>query len=113
VSLDIWLYVDVDTGRDEPTRVEITEWANYTHNVTPMWSAAGCYEALYKSAGKPAGEILPALNAAVDDMAANPAKYEALNPKNGWGEYRSALAFLRQFRDACAEHPKALVGVSR
>lgn len=113
MSLDLWLYVDVDTGRDEPHRAYITEWANITHNVAQMWRRAGCYDALYESEGKPAAEILPALNKAVDDMAANPATYRELNPSNGWGNYEGALEYLRTFRDRCAEHPKALVGVSR
>lgn len=49
VSLDIWAEVDPcdQCGRGADTVFSF----NYTHNVAPMWRLAGCYAALYESAG--------------------------------------------------------------
>lgn len=112
MSLDISLYVTVDTGAAEPLRMDI-DGMNMTHNVTPMWREAGVYAALYESDGTPAGQWLDALRAGVADMEARPAVYEALNPPNGWGRYRHSLPFLRRWLALCEQHPKALVGVCR
>jgi len=87
--------------------------SNYTHNVTPMWSKAGCYQALYESEDKRAEEIVTALEAAVRNMADNPQEYITLNPPNGWGSYETALPWLREFLNECKRHPKAIIGVSR
>jgi hypothetical protein len=66
---------------------------NYTHNVIDMWVKAGCYDALYKSQGFAAANIIPFLVKARDNMEAKPEEYKAMNPKNGWGDYDTALSF--------------------
>ena len=108
MSLDIRLHIEVDTGSEKPTDVTLYE-ANYTHNVRPMWEKAGVYDALYLSNGQTALHILPALEAGLLAMEADPPTYEALNPLNGWGNYIGALDFLRDFTDACQKHPKAVI----
>ncbi|MEU4173268.1 hypothetical protein AB0F46_41320 [Streptomyces sp. NPDC026665] len=111
MSYWISLYTHVDTGGPEPERVELEEVGNYTSNVAPMWSAA-----LGRSLGdlseQPAGAVLPDLEQAVAAMEADPARFEAMNPKNGWGDYAGALGYLRRLRDACARHPKSTVRIS-
>ena len=39
--------------------------ANYTHNVIPMWSKAGVYEALYESDGHVASRYIDVLDRGV------------------------------------------------
>lgn len=46
-------------------------------------------------------------------MKSNPAKFETLNPKNGWGSYRDFIPWIEKYIDACVEHPDADVRVSR
>lgn len=87
--------------------------ANYTHNVTPMWHLAGCYEALYESHGKQAREVLPAIHDALHRMRGNPAAYIKLNPKNGWGSYDTAVEWLAKLYVEFCKHPDATIGVSR
>jgi hypothetical protein len=111
LSLDIYLMAEVDTGGAEPHHA-LLYWANITHNVASMWQRAGCFEVLYKSAGKAAADILPALERAEGEMRREPGAYRALDPSNGWGSYDSALEWLGKLIAACHRHPKAVVRVS-
>ena len=112
MSLDLYLYVDVDTGGPEPFQVNLFD-RNITHNVTPMWHKAGVYDALYNSEGRLAGELVPVLESGLADMAVNYLEYRKLNPPNGWGDYDSAYDFLLKFMQACRKHPKSKVHVSK
>lgn len=47
MSLDVYLYVLVDTGGAEPHRAELFS-ANITHNLSRMAAAAGIYECLWR-----------------------------------------------------------------
>jgi hypothetical protein len=87
--------------------------ANYTHNVTPMWSKAGVYEALYESDGKRAGDYIDALRKGVEDMKNNLAEYHKLDSPNGWGTANTAVAFLQSVLTAFLEHPDCTISVSR
>lgn len=86
--------------------------ANITHNVSPMWIRAGVHEALYRSEGRTAAEIIPALEKGVEHMATHPDEYTPMNPENGWGSYASALTWLRHVLAACRAHPHAAIRVS-
>jgi hypothetical protein len=59
-----------------------------------------------------AGQSLPTLQRAVTAMEADPEKYQAMNPANGWGDYEGALDYLRKLRDACAAYPNATIHIS-
>lgn len=82
---------------------------NMTSNVAPMWRAAGADLAEFH--GKRAKDCIPGLDTAVAAMASDPARFEAMNPPNGWGSYTGCLAFLRELRQQFAEHPDATVDV--
>ena len=86
---------------------------NITHNLIPMWDAAGVYEALYESGGKRGGDYLPALEAGLAKMRADPDMFKAFKPTNGWGTYDGALAFLDALVRAVREFPDGQVRVSR
>ena len=103
MSLDFYL--------EETKPCEVCD-ANITHNLVPMWREAGVYEALYKSQGKQAKDIISVLESGVSAMAADPARFEAHNSPNGWGLYRNALPWLRKCLDACKENPEAIIRVS-
>jgi len=110
MSLDIWLYYpSATTEGTDATVIDL----NITHNLTPMWRLAGCYDALYMSVDREARTISPALEEAVRRMKVDPAAYVALNPPNGWGSYEDALPWLERLLVACKAHPSAIVGVSK
>jgi hypothetical protein len=87
VSYDIWL--TIDTGG--PDTVTTHEVGNYTSNVSPMWKKAFGY-LLREMDGRNAREMVEDLERAVRHMRdpENLAKYEAMNPENGWGNHEGA-----------------------
>lgn len=116
MSLDIWLYVQVDTGVSL-VEIDISDRDGYdfniTHNVSKMWKKAGVFDALYESSGEQAGKYIDALERGLDDMRKNPEAYKELNPPNGWGDYSGALKFLEAWTSHCKRHPKAKIYVFR
>lgn len=111
MSIDISLYLPVNTGKD------VIEWCcfdtNMTHNLAGMWRKAGCYDALYMSDGLRADRVTDAIREAVARMEASPITYEALNAENGWGTYEQALPWLRSVLAAFEEYPAAIIHVSK
>lgn len=65
---------------------------NMTSNVAGMWRLAGADLAAME--GQPASQVLVALASAVRNMLCEPAKYRALEPDNGWGDYEGCVGYL-------------------
>lgn len=107
MSYDISLTADL--GGPEPITV-FNDW-NYTSNCGPMWRAAGADLAEYH--GKPASECIPSLRMAIALMRRDPARFEAMNPPNGWGSYADLLPALDRLLAAFDSAPVAVVRVSR
>ena len=110
MSLDIWLQMDVDTGGSEPYRLCLGD-LNITHNVTPMWTKAGVYNALYNSDGDLAEDYIETLERGLNHMEANESEYIPLNPPNKWGDYKGAIRFLEAWLQLCKKHPKMTICV--
>lgn len=110
MSLDFYLNLTVNTGAKP-------EWwtgyrGNYTHNVIAMWRLVGVYEALYKSDGATARDLIPALKEGCKTMRRRIVECRLLNLKNGWGDADSALRFLGKTTAVCLRYPAARVSVS-
>lgn len=115
MSLDVTLYVNVDTGGENPHRVKLFE-ANITHNLNMMADEAGCYEALWrpeKVGLTNAEQLIPILEESYQRLRENPEKFEKFNPDNGWGTYEGLCEFVKNYLEACKENPKALVQADR
>lgn len=104
MSYDVWL--EIDTGGPEPATV-----GNYTSNVAPMWAGA-LGHSLRDLHHQECSVALDRLRAAVRVMEAEPDRFRAMNPANGWGDYEGALGYLRDLAAACAAHPKARIAIS-
>jgi len=90
--------------------VEDIDVGNMTYNVSPMFSdALGHVFRDYD--GKRAGDIIDELLAGIEKMTADPDRYKAKNPENGWGSYEGALAYLVRLYKACLEYPESIVRV--
>jgi hypothetical protein len=84
------------------------DW-NYTHNTTPMiyqvLEEAGValaerepwYQRLNGMTGREARDYLQVI---VGGLEADPARFRAMNPPNGWGSYDDLLQVLREMRAA-------------
>lgn len=112
MSYDIELLVyTAITGQDgESESVTVYDVGNYTSNVAPMWSAA-LGRSLGDLHGRSAGACVVWLTSAVKDMKREPDKYKAMNPKNGWGDYEGALAYLENLLHACKILPNTTVWI--
>ena len=82
---------------------------NMTSNVAPMWREAGCD--LRDLKGKKGSEAVKPLCDAINRMMADPEKYKAMNPANGWGDYEGCLNYLRGCHDACYANPDEIIHV--
>lgn len=143
MSLDVYLYLDVDTGGSEPHRVTLYD-ANITHNLGRMADAAGIYEACWRPeemlapdlakqvndleraqqwsdaralrAKLPiahARDLIAPLRAGLALLKSDPVRFAAFNASNGWGLYEHFVPWVEAYLVACEAHPNAHVGVSR
>lgn len=90
--------------------------ANITHNLGTMAGEAGIYEVLWRPdeiAITKARQLIEPLRAGLTLLLAEPARFKAFNPANGWGNYDILVDFVARYRAACEEYPDADVSVSR
>lgn len=101
---------------------ELASW-NYTHNVNVMIAAA--YESVTGEATEQCdGPLGPAIGAAwwerldgtttdagdaylgqiIAGLEADPERFRAMNPENGWGDYDSLLKMLLEMRETAANY---------
>jgi hypothetical protein len=87
-----------------------------THNLGRMAEAAGLYNAVWRPEENgitEAWQIIPILQDGLERLEADPQKYKAYNPSNGWGSYEGMCEVLRKYLDVCRKHPNAEITVSR
>jgi len=60
-----------------------------------------------------ARDLVEILRAGVARLRADPVKYRARNPDNGWGTYEGLIRFTEDYLSACEANPDAVVEVSR
>jgi hypothetical protein len=90
--------------------------ANVTHNLNKMADAAGIYDALWRPDEigiATAKQLVPLLRSGLERLRADPPRFEALNPENGWGSYKGFVPWVAAYLQACEEYPEATVRVSR
>ncbi len=108
MSLDVYL-TDPKTGEE-------LDWANITHNLGAMAIEAGIYSCLWRPDEhgiKKARQVAVQLRRGLKLLVSDPAKYQAFDAPNGWGKYENFVPFCWKYLQACLEHPKADVSVSR
>lgn len=90
--------------------------ANITHNLNRMAEEAGIYKALWRPEEigiTKAQQLVEPLTAGLALLRSDPARFEKLNPDNGWGDYAGLVGFVSRYLEACKAHPNAEVKVSR
>jgi hypothetical protein len=89
---------------------------NITHNLNRMADEAGIYDCLWRPDEHgitKAGQMIEPLAAGIDKLKAEPERFKAFNPKNGWGNYDLLLEFAEAALEAARKHPDADVRASR
>lgn len=94
-----------DRGHDEGS------W-NYTHNCNGMANfvmadlfgdqVEAWWKKLHNMEGPAGAELLDGI---VKGLEAEPGRFRAMNPENGWGDYDSFVRILKEMRDAIPEWP--------
>lgn len=108
MSWDFYMVADLSSSE----LLTVLDDVGCTYNLSPMYQAAmggdGIRELLD---GKTGAECLAVLEPAIAAMEGDPAKYKALNPSNGWGDYEGAVNVLRDLRTWCLKAPRAIMRV--
>ena len=107
MSYDVWL--EADLGGPEPVPVGALD-ANYTYNVAPMFRAAigETPNDRDKLSAETVGNRCEMILTAFSDDAA---KFVAMNPPNGWGDFEGAKRFIVTIMDECQRAPRAIFRV--
>lgn len=105
MSYDVALKINTGKGLRE-----VMECGNYTYNCSAMLVLA-IGKSLSAFDGCPCPLVEEELTDAIDKMKSHPARYEELEPSNGWGSYEGWLKYLCIIRDACASHPLCTLSV--
>ena len=118
MSWDIWVKMDTGAGNELCGDEDL----NYTHNCNSMIRAAldavGQLEPLgpdhlYALDGMPCARVGQMLSAALAWWEKQPPEFfEAMAPKNGWGDAKSAFRFWSRVKALCLRHPAATLVVS-
>ena len=107
MSLDVWL------SKPMPTDVFT---GNCTHNLSQMAEAAGLYRPCWRPdvlGVTKAGELIPLLQAGLEQLKSDPEHFKTFTPANKWGSYESLVSFVEGYLQACITHPDATVQVGR
>jgi hypothetical protein len=95
---------------------EVLYEANITHNLNTMAEAAGIYQALWRPEEvgiTHASQLVEPLSEGLFLLQSDPARFEVMNPSNGWGDYDGLVKFVADYLEAAKEHPQALVRADR
>lgn len=90
--------------------------SNITHNLGAMARQAGLYTILWRpeEAGiKKASQLAEPLTEGLRRLKADPVRFKAHNPPNGWGTYEGFVHFVEEYLEMCMEYPDADVDASR
>jgi len=85
---------------------------NVTHNLNKMAEAVGLYKVLWypeETGITSASQMIVPLEKGIEELEANPDKYKAFNPPNGWGNYDIFVSFCKSVLHTCREHPDAVI----
>jgi hypothetical protein len=105
--------LDIDLEEIKPTSVFS---ANITHNLNKMADAAGIYYHVWRPEElgiERASDLITPLTDGIARLTADPAKFKAFNPNNGWGTYDGFVTWLQEYLQACIEHPTATIRANR
>lgn len=104
-------HMEIDTGGHEPTELPNLD-ENYTYNVSPMFREAFGGDGINQLDSTTGAECAELLRHAILKMSSDRARYEAMNPPNGWGNYEGALDLLVRLLRWCVKHPKATMRIT-
>lgn len=121
MSLDVYIKVNVCPACGRCDAGDSMNF-NFTYNYQPMLLAAARSAGLTAKQYKghtlggiegPAGRYVERLERIIGALEAEPEKYIAMNPANGWGSYDLLLPRLREMLAVMKKNPNVIVETSR
>lgn len=91
-------------------------FANITHNLNNMASAAGIYQHLWRPEEvgiEKASDLIEPLTKGLTTLREKKDILLGYNPTNGWGKYGDLVALVKNYLEACKKYPDAIVKVDR
>jgi hypothetical protein len=88
---------------------------NITHNLSEMAREVKLYEVLWSPEEigiTTASQMIPLLEKEIIELEADPNKYKAFNPPNGYGSYENFVSFCKSVLGKCHEYPDAVIEAS-
>lgn len=95
---------------------EVLFFANITHNLNNMASAAGIYYHLWRPEEigiEKASALIEPLTKGLSTLRKKKDILLDYNPTNGWGKYEDLVALVKDYLAACKTYPDAIVKVDR
>jgi hypothetical protein len=108
MSYDVYLVADL--GGPELVGVDGLS-ANMTWNLRPMFAAVNDGSGPQEWDGQSARIVAEILTRTLAAFDAEPDKFRAMNPPNGWGTFEGAREFAQEVLAACLNAPNAVVRV--
>lgn len=87
-----------------------------THNNTKVAELVGVYDALWRGEEfniKTGSDLIDPLSKGLQNLYADPEKYQKFDDPKGWGTYKNFSQFLRELWAECILHPEATVVFER
>lgn len=104
-------HIEVDAGGPEP--ITAFEWHGLTYNLREMLQEAfGDHMGIHLLENLSGETCIPMLKDAVAQMTSDPARFRALNPPNGWGDYDGCLKCLTTLLEYCARAPEGVFRIT-
>jgi len=107
MSLDVYLTDDLGNK---------LFYANITHNLNKMATAAGLYPYLWKPNDlgiNKASELIQPLESGLNNLKKGDYVFKKYEPHNGSGKYEHFVPWVEEYLNACRQHPDATVNVAR
>lgn len=108
MSYDVYLVADL--GGPEKVGLDLLS-ANMTWNLRPMFADVNNGDGPQEWDGKRAGDVAEILTRTLTAFDADPDRFRAMNPANGWGSFEGAKEFAQEVLSACLMAPNAIVKV--
>jgi hypothetical protein len=104
--------LDIITKDVDGNEVWVEVVDGQTYNLSPMWREALpsiTDEGTRGLEGRKCADLLPELEAGLNDATVNQRKYQDMNPPNGWGDFEGFYQTLAKLVLLCRKHPSGVV----
>lgn len=80
-----------------------------TYNLNSMLRGAGLDD-IRALRGQKGEQIAATLRPVLATLRAEPERFRAMNPSNGWGDYDGLVPVIAEIVEACEKNPSAVMG---